>query len=141
MRAINPSQQPTPPNVHTVMKRAVATDVDHLGANNTSPVQQQPLFSRTQPLRHHKISSKTWSLMRRVRNSSHVTLRPRPPLPRSCQLNSLSISTTAKHQHILLVSIQLRNSCSSYLTLNRTRHYNWTKLDALQKHSFIVSNS
>jgi hypothetical protein len=45
MSAINTSQQPTPPNVHTATKRAVATNVDPPGANDTSPVQQQPLFA------------------------------------------------------------------------------------------------
>ena len=45
MSAINTSQQPTPPNVHTATKRAVATDVDPPGADDTSPVQQRPLFA------------------------------------------------------------------------------------------------
>jgi hypothetical protein len=45
MSATNPSQQPTPPNVHTATKRAVATDVDPPGADDTLPVQQWPLFA------------------------------------------------------------------------------------------------
>jgi hypothetical protein len=45
MSAINTSQQPTPPNVHTATKRAVATDVDPPGADDTSPVQQWLLFA------------------------------------------------------------------------------------------------
>ena len=45
MSAINTSQQPTPPNVHTATKRAVATDVDPPRVDDTSPVQQRPLFA------------------------------------------------------------------------------------------------
>ena len=46
MSAINTSQQPTPPNVHTATKRAVATDVEPPRVDITSPVQQRPLFAR-----------------------------------------------------------------------------------------------
>jgi hypothetical protein len=45
MSAINTSHQPTRPNVHTATKRAVATDVDPPRVNDTSPVQQRPLFA------------------------------------------------------------------------------------------------
>jgi hypothetical protein len=45
MSAINPSHQPTPPNVHTTTKRAVVTDVNPPRVDDTSPVQQRPLFA------------------------------------------------------------------------------------------------
>ena len=45
MSAINTSQQPTPPNVHTATKRAVATDVDPPRVDDASPVQRRPLFA------------------------------------------------------------------------------------------------
>ena len=44
MSATNPSQYPTPPNIYTATKRAVTTNVDPTGADDTSPV-QQPLFA------------------------------------------------------------------------------------------------
>ena len=43
--ATNPSQQPTPLNIHRVTKPAIATNVDPPGANDTHPVQQWPLFA------------------------------------------------------------------------------------------------
>ena len=44
--ATNPSQHPTPPDVHTATKRAVTTDVDPPGADDMSPVQQRLLLAR-----------------------------------------------------------------------------------------------
>ena len=44
--ATNPSQHPTPPDVHTATKRAITTDVDPPGADDMSPVQQRLLLAR-----------------------------------------------------------------------------------------------
>jgi hypothetical protein len=46
MSTIKPSHQPTPPNVHTATKRAVAIVVDPPHVDDTSPVQQRLLFAR-----------------------------------------------------------------------------------------------
>ena len=80
MSAINTSEHPTPPNMHTASKRAVATNGDPPGADDTPPVQQRPqdLFE--------DLASDEESL-----DSSPVALYPRPLLPhyrQSLRLNS-----------------------------------------------------
>jgi hypothetical protein len=119
MSAINPSQHLIPLNVHTATKRAIATDVDPLCADDTSPVQQRSLFAS------NSAAESTRSCWRPGLwwGESGTALLPTSAQGHLCR-------TTADHSNSILPQYWQRQSWSSsryYLTVALLQTINFSK--------------